>query len=261
MSRRYHASFLVVGLALCLGAAPATVPATRPGAARDPRDLSTIPGVSIIRQARNQEEAEEQQGSQPISRFSRSTSLFGFTTIEATGHPEAILRSLSEDGRVFVEGVTLPKEIYVVKASGGQAAVLTGISKAYEAVFKVRITQEARDIDVLVLTVDPEKIKDLPRSTKRNGSFGYSGDGASTKATLDAPFAQLVRSLERELEVPVIDESGRTESFQLSFSWTKANKREDITASLGKLGITLKPEKRKLRGLFVDMPLPATQPQ
>lgn len=260
MTRLHCATSLLIGLAVCLGSAPATAPATRPAAARDPRDLSTVPGVSLIRKARNQEEAEEQQGGPSLLSFSRSRSFFGNTTIEATGHPEAILRTLGDGGRVFLQGVTLPKESFILKASGGQTSVVSDIHKTFEQAFKVRITHEQREADVLVLTVDPDKVKELASDARRTTSYSSHGGMGMGMTTMSGTLPQLASSLERQLDVPVIDESRRGESFELSFSWTQATKRDDIIAALDKQGVILKPAKRKLRGVFVDKPLPATQP-
>ena len=274
---RFPAGFGTFLAVLVLACACLVVPvisaqttATRSPAPAATANLTTVEGITLTRIAKTDEEEEELAGMRHSGDFSESTFFLGDTTIEGTGTPEDILDYVLQgwqyrnSSRVFMHEVSLPKGQYKVKiVAPSKSEAIERIAAAVGEAFKVRIVHEPREVPVLRVEADPEKIKNLPKGGAFGTRFEYGGSSHKTM-TFEGPlssFPSLVAGVLRDKEhaLPIVDGTKIKGSYIIKAEWDEGVPGS-FEKALGEIGIKLVPAKEKLDGYHVEKLAAASQP-
>ncbi len=239
--------------AKALDTAPATMRRARPKPALPPLpELAHLPGVKLHQVIARTEEEEEAEVEQQTL-FSLDTGIF-LSRLEAQGTLQEILQYAAPVPRACVIYETaVPKGCYRIEISGGggRAGLFKKVAETYDKVFHLQVSPATREIPVLVLKADPQKVKSLTKISSfsgRGSSTSYTG--ASIRYTGDTDLADFAESiLARHLGMTVIDETALKGEYHLSvsISGTSGKERKDsATESLQSEGLLLTEEKRPM---------------
>jgi uncharacterized protein (TIGR03435 family) len=123
------------------------------------------------------------------------------------------------------------------------------IVSALENALGIRIMRVMRETDVFILTAPKELTGSLqPAKTKGGGSS--NGNGAITGHGLD--LGRLADSIERELKMPVIDETGLQGKYDWDLVYDGKNPTSIIEAVRKQFGLELTPGKRPVEIVIVE---------
>jgi len=110
------------------------------------------------------------------------------------------------------------------------------------------IEQQTKDAYVLKIT-DPEKFKAIPHNTSGKRTY-YARHGEIDQQNMTmTDFADFLESFGTG-RLPVIDETGNTEKFDIKFSWQPENPAS-LTGVLSGMGLSLRKETRKVNMLIL----------
>ena len=146
----------------------------------------------------------------------------------------------------------LPPGYYRAKINtqtGNKTEALIQLAKVYRQLFNVEVTQEKREIPVLVLKVDPANAGGIAK--KNSNSFisrGHSTNRGRSRITLDGPIEEVQITLQQELHRTVLDETGLKGSYSVKFEFnnhvTADEKVASVRESLAGQGLLLEEVKR-----------------
>jgi uncharacterized protein (TIGR03435 family) len=144
----------------------------------------------------------------------------------------------------------LPKGRYTVVARAPAvdgAELQAEIERAVEMSWGVRVRHERRTMDAYLLTA--------PRGIKRElGPASAEAGWKSAPGRLDArkePLAALAKRLEQKLQRPVLDETHLAGDYDFTLSYN-GNDSKAVIDAVGRLGLELKPARRKVDVLVIE---------
>lgn len=120
----------------------------------------------------------------------------------------------------------------------------------------LRFRRETREVDALVLVAPKGR---TPALRDPAGS-GFAGSHRGKIEVLNGPLGSLAFSLESELERPVVDETGIEGNYDFELSWDPESPESVFTAVREQLGLELRPAKRPIEFLIVEVPKPPAKP-
>jgi uncharacterized protein (TIGR03435 family) len=237
------------------------------------KELSSMPGVSIVRQPDLKGWPVERNDPKGAPRFPHSaSSSVGLNTIYFLGlkratltacqmsMPEVLAYAARVDGNRVFGWARLPEGAYNVKvtAHGGDGEkVVANLFRACEKAFHVRIKVENREQEVLILRRVENWVSDgfAPGSTTRttySGSERQPDDSFLNSFAFEAADIDTIR---QQLEVAtgklVIDETGLKGAFKgITYRATEA--LSDLQRALSQRGLRLEPQARSLKALVIE---------
>lgn len=246
----------IVGLMAALAMAADTPDAEKSQVALPPmgKELSTVPGVSIIRVADDSEVVPRQFS---ISAEGEPGQL------KSDGHTLLEILPLAAGlgpTRVFVRA-KVPGGDYKVTVStetGGRERVFQLLGDAYERAFGLRVTLEKRHIDVLVLKTADNWAKDGFKATKATNNkwqgwhVGRPRENRLHWLEFQGDMDLLAGQLEKSLGKVVLNETGLEGRFEGRLEYREGALLADLVNALRQRGLLLQPATRKAEAVFVE---------
>lgn len=131
------------------------------------------------------------------------------------------------------------------------------LQKALETAFGLRVRRETREVEAMVL-VAPRGRTPALREVADTKTVGMTHRGGLEM--VNGSLGNLASSLEYELKRPVVDETGIEGNYDFELSWDPESPESVFRAVREQLGLELRPAKRPIEFLVVEVAKPPAKP-
>jgi uncharacterized protein (TIGR03435 family) len=135
-------------------------------------------------------------------------------------------------------------------SAGGKDELAKRLREAFGQVFRIRGTYEPRHVPVLVLKRS-QTHREALRIVAGAGDSSDSEEETRGSYTCQGPVSRLADWLQRQLRVPVLDETGVTEYIWVRLSW-KEDPDEELLESIEQNGLSLEKAIRTVETLVIS---------